>query len=48
MITKSITYKIIKNKYIFCKDGTYFGLTKEQIKEFKLLLDEITTAKQLE
>ena len=32
-----ITYKIVKGKYVFCKNGVYFSLTKEQMEEMKTL-----------
>jgi len=36
-----ITYEIKKGKYVFCKDGVYFSLTIEQMKEMKKLFGEI-------
>ena len=32
-----ITYKIVKGKYVFDKNGVYFSLTKEQMEEMKTL-----------
>ncbi len=34
-------YRIKNNKYIIEKDGIFFSLTFEQIKELQTLLDEI-------
>ena len=36
-----ITYKIVKGKYVFCKDGVYFSLTVKQMSEMQTLLASI-------
>lgn len=36
-----ITYKIVRGKYVFCKDGVYFALTLKQMSEMQTLLDTI-------
>jgi len=42
---KNITYNIKKNKYVVCKDGVYFSLTFEQVKELNSITNNIITGK---
>ena len=39
--TGKITYNVKKDKYIICKDSVYFSLTKDQVIELSLMLEEI-------
>jgi hypothetical protein len=36
-----MTYEFKNGKYVICKDGVYFALTKDQVKELISLLHEI-------
>ena len=36
-----ISYKLVKGKYVFCNDGVYFFLTRDQISEMINVLDQI-------
>lgn len=36
---KPITYKLVGSKYVFQKDGTYIGLTKDQLPEMKAAIE---------
>lgn len=36
-----ITYREVKGKYVLHKNGVYIALTKEQISELKLVIEDI-------
>ena len=38
---KAMDYRKRNDKYIFSQDGVYFCMTKDQVKEMRLLCDEI-------
>ena len=40
-----ITYRKLKDKYIFNKDGVFISLTEKQIEEMKALFAEIDKEK---
>lgn len=37
-------YALKNNKYVFCKEGVYFALTKEQVAEMRDSCEEILNA----
>ncbi len=41
-----MTYKKVKGKYVICKDGVYFALTKKQLSELKRVINDIETGKK--
>jgi len=41
-----ITWKKVKGKIVFCKDGFFMSFTKEQLVELALAIEEASTSRE--
>lgn len=41
-----MSYRIAKGKYVICKNGVYFSLTKDEVGDFEKIISDIKSGKK--